>query len=146
MEQRRKNATVLMNGLKQFEKYLILPEIHKNCSPSWFGFLISVRDDAPFTKQEMVEYLESNGIGTRQLFAGNILRQPMITNADFDLRIGSDALKNSKQLSESDYAKLPGTEFIMNHTFWIGCAQNLVEKDVQKTVNTIANFIQGKIK
>ena len=144
LDQRRKNATVLMNGLKPFEKHLILPEIHKNCSPSWFGFLISVRDNAPFTKQEMVEHLESHGIGTRQLFAGNILRQPMITNANFDLRIGNDATKNSKNLSESDYAKLPGTEFIMNHTFWVGCAQNLVESDVQKTVNTIADFIRGK--
>ena len=144
LDQRRKNATILMNGLKPFEKHLILPEIHKNCSPSWFGFLISVRDNAPFTKQEMVEHLESHGIGTRQLFAGNILRQPMITNANFDLRIGNDATKNSKNLSESDYAKLPGTEFIMSHTFWVGCAQNLVESDVQKTVKTIADFIRGK--
>ncbi len=144
LAQRRKNASVLMNGLKPFEQYLILPEIHRNCSPSWFGFLISVRDNAPFSKQEMVEHLESHGIGTRQLFAGNILRQPMITNADFNLRIGDDKLKNSRDLKESDYAKLPGTEFIMNHTFWVGCAQNLVEQDVQRTVKTISEFIRGK--
>lgn len=144
LEQRRKNATVLMKGLKPFEKYLILPQIHKNCSPSWFGFLISVRENAPFSKQEMVEHLEAHGIGTRQLFAGNILRQPMITNADIDLRIADGKLINSKSLTESDYAKLPETEFIMNHTFWVGCAQNLVEQDTQKTVQIVSDFIKEK--
>ena len=146
LEQRKKNATVLLNGLKDLEQYLILPKIHEECTPSWFGFLISVRDDAPFTKQEMVEYLEANGIGTRQLFAGNILRQPMLTMADVDVRIGSDAVKNMSQITEADYAQLPVTEFIMNHTFWVGCAQNLTEKDTAKTVQVIHQFVESKAK
>lgn len=146
LEQRRKNANALLAGLKPFENYLILPQVHDMCSPSWFGFLISVRDDAPFSKQELVEHLESQGIGTRQLFAGNILRQPMVTMADFDLRIGDSGVVNSHNLSESDFEKLPGTEFIMNHTFWVGCAQNLTEKDVQKTVDVISEFIKAKTK
>ena len=146
LEQRKKNATVLLNGLKDLEQYLILPKIHKECTPSWFGFLISVRDDAPFTKQDLVEYLEANGIGTRQLFAGNILRQPMLTMADVDVRIGSDAVKNMSQITEADYAKLPVTEFIMNHTFWVGCAQNLTEKDTAKTVQVIHQFVESKAK
>lgn len=142
LEQRRKNALVLLNGLKDLEQYLILPKINENCTPSWFGFLISVKEDAPFTKQALVEYLEANGIGTRQLFAGNILRQPMFTTADFDFRIGADKLKNTKDLSEDDYAKLPNSEFIMNHTFWVGCAQNLVEEDTAKTVQVIHDFVK----
>ena len=146
LEQRKKNATVLLNGLKDLERYLILPKIHKECTPSWFGFLISVRDDAPFTKQDLVEYLEANGIGTRQLFAGNILRQPMLTMADVDVRIGSDTVKNMSQITEADYGQLPVTEFIMNHTFWVGCAQNLTEKDTAKTVQVIHQFVESKAK
>ena len=146
LEQRRKNATILLNGLKDLEKYLILPKIHKQCTPSWFGFLISVKEDAPFTKQELVEYLEKNGIGTRQLFAGNILRQPMLTTSDVEVRIGSDKLKSAQQLTEKDYAQLPQTEFIMNHTFWVGCAQNLTENDAAQTVKIIHNFVKETVK
>lgn len=146
LEQRRQNAIVLLNGLKDLEQYLILPKIHEQCTPSWFGFLISVKEDAPFTKQELVEYLENNGIGTRQLFAGNILRQPMLTTADINVRVGSDSVKNMSQITESDYEKLPGTEFIMTHTFWVGCAQNLTPEDTAKTVQVIHQFIESKIK
>lgn len=142
LEQRRKNALVLLNGLKDLEQYLILPKINDNCTPSWFGFLISVKEDAPFTKQTLVEYLEAHGIGTRQLFAGNILRQPMFTNADFDFRIGKGNLQHTSNLSETDYAKLPNSEFIMNHTFWVGCAQNLGEEDTAKTVQVIHDFVK----
>ena len=145
LEQRKKNATVLLEGLKDLEKYLIPPKIHEQCTPSWFGFLISVKEDAPFTKQELVEYLEKNGIGTRQLFAGNILRQPMLTMADVNVRIASDPVKNMSQITEADYAKLPGTEFIMTHTFWVGCAQNLTEEDTAKTVQVIHQFVEGKL-
>ena len=56
-----------------------------------------MKENAPFTKQEMVEYLESHKVGTRQLFAGNILRQPMIVDNDVDLRIGNSKLINSKE-------------------------------------------------
>lgn len=145
LEQRKRNATILLDGLKDLEKYLILPKIHKHCIPSWFGFLISVKEDAPFTKQELVEYLENNGIGTRQLFAGNILRQPMLTMANIDVRIGTDFAKNTQQLTEEDYAKLPVTEFIMTHTFWVGCAQNLTIEDTAKTVQVIHQFVESKI-
>ena len=64
LQQRKKNASILMDGLKDLENYLILPKIDKRCTPSWFGFLISVKENAPFTKQEIVEFLEINDIGT----------------------------------------------------------------------------------
>jgi len=146
LEQRKKNAHVLLEGLKDLEQYLILPHIHEHCTPSWFGFLISVKADAPFSKQELVEYLEHNGIGTRQLFAGNILRQPMLTTSDVDIRIEDNPLKNTQQLTEEDYARLPQTEFIMTHTFWVGCAQNLTEQDTAKTVKVIHQFVESKLK
>lgn len=146
LARRRKNAEVLMSKLERFGEYLILPKIEAKCSPSWFGFLISVRENAPWTKFEMVEYLERHGIGTRQLFAGNILRQPMFTTAAVPVRIGAGELKLSNELSEADYAKLPATEFIMNNTFWVGVAQNIDENDVLRTAETIEKFISEKAK
>lgn len=144
LEMRRKNAETLINLLEDLQDYLILPRIEKNCIPSWFGFLISVKDNAPFTKQELVKYLESNGIGTRQLFAGNILRQPMIVNNDVNLRIGTSDLLNSKNLTEADYKLLPHTEFIMNNTFWVGIAQNNTPEDMKKTAKIIHEFVEKK--
>ncbi len=144
--QRTANAKFLLKELAAFEKYITLPQVSADSEASWFGFLISTKPDAPFTKQEMVEYLEANGIGTRQLFAGNILRQPMITDADISLRIETNPLQSSKTLSEADYAKLEGTEFIMNNSFWIGCFPALDERHLSKTVAVIGEFIAQKTK
>lgn len=92
---RRENAEILLKELADLQEYLLLPSHHEKCEPSWFGFLISVKEDAPFTKQQLVEYLETHSVGTRQLFAGNLLRQPMITTSDAVLRIGGGHLKKA---------------------------------------------------
>lgn len=144
LEIRRRNAECLVRGLSDMQDSLILPKICEDSTPSWFGFLISVKTGANFTKQELVEYLEQSGIGTRQLFAGNILRQPMFVENDIPLRIASSGLKLSSELSESDYAMLPNTDFIMNNTFWVGCAQNLEQCDVERTVSTIRAFVEAR--
>ncbi len=139
---RRRNAELLTEKLQDLQKYLILPRINEGVTPSWFGYLISVKEDAPFTKQEMVEYLEKNGVGTRQLFAGNILRQPMITENDIDFRIGGSRIINSKDLTEEHYKLLPNTEFIMNNTFWVGTFPALGEKEISKIAETIHSFVR----
>lgn len=144
LEKRRQNASVLLQELSDLSDVLMLPEHHPSCSPSWFGFLLSVRPEAPFTKQELVEYLESHGVGTRQLFAGNLLRQPMMTDYDVPLRIGSGPLMSSRDLNEEHYALLPNTDFIMEHTFWIGTAQNVDENDERKTSSIIHEFVASK--
>lgn len=141
---RRDNAEMLLKELADLQDYLILPSHNEKCAPSWFGFLISVKEDAPFTKQQLVEYLEAHGIGTRQLFAGNLLRQPMITTYDLPLRIGSGKLKNSRDLTEDDYKALPVTDFIMNHTFWVGVAQNVTVDDMKQTSKVFHDFIREK--
>lgn len=141
---RKANAETLLAGLADLQDYLILPQIAAHCKPSWFGFLISVKDTAPFSKQDMVTYLESKGVGTRQLFAGNILRQPLIVENNVQLRIGDSGLLNSKDLTETDYARLPRTEFIMNHTFWVGVAQNNTPTDMQTTIRVIHDFIEER--
>lgn len=134
----------MLKELADLQDWLILPSHNAKCQPSWFGFLISVKEDAPFTKQDLVEYLEAHHIGTRQLFAGNLLRQPMMTMSDVSVRIGSGELKNSSDLTEDDYKALPITDFIMNHTFWVGVAQNLTEDDERVTAKVFHDFVREK--
>ena len=141
---REKNAKYLTKKLADLAKYLILPEIENGCKPAWFGYLISVRENSPFSKQELVEYLERNNIGTRQLFAGNILRQPMIVENNIPLRIGSGDLIFSKDLTQEHYRLLPNTEFIMNNTFWVGVFPALSENELDRTSNVIHDFVNKK--
>lgn len=140
IKKRAENAQYLMNKLADLSDYLILPEIKENVKPSWFGFLISTKP--PVSKQKLVEFLEANGIGTRQLFAGNILRQPMIVDNDIQLRIGNSGIINSKDLSDEHYRMLPNTDFIMNNTFWVGVFPALSFKELDKTSNLIHEFIE----
>src|SRR5690606_34234250 len=65
---RQENFDILYNGLKPLEEFFILPEASKNARPSWFGFPITVRENAPFTRNELVTYLDEKKIGTRLLF------------------------------------------------------------------------------
>lgn len=142
LEQRRKNAELLTEKLSDLTDYLILPKVNDGVKPSWFGYLISVKEDAPFTKQQMVEYLENHKVGTRQLFAGNILRQPMIVENDVNFRLGDSEILNSKDLTEEHYKLLPNTEFIMNNTFWVGTFPALGEKEITRIADTIHNCVK----
>lgn len=146
IQKRTENAAYLTDALSDLTQWLILPRIQEGVKPSWFGYLISVKPDAPFTKQQLVEYLEVNGIGTRQLFAGNLLRQPMMTENDVALRIGSSALLNSRDLGEKEFALLPNTDYIMNNTFWVGTFPALGEKELAKTSAVIHKFVEEHTK
>lgn len=145
LEKRTKNAQYLLNKLDDLKEHLILPEIKGGVKPSWFGFLISVKPNDKFNKQQIVEYLEKNGVGTRQLFAGNILRQPMLVENDIHLRINDSDLLISRELTEEHYSKLPNTDFIMNNTFWVGVYPGLGEKELDKTSDLIHTFLKSNI-
>ncbi len=145
ISKRRENFRILFDMLKDLQDYLILPKITEKSNPAWFGFLISVKENAPFKKQELVEYLEKNQIGTRQLFAGNILRQPSFTHNEIPLRINNSPLLYSNILTEDDYKRVPNTDFIMNNTFWVGVFPALGEKELQKTSDTIHTFVKSKM-
>lgn len=146
IQKRAENAAYLTAALADLQEYLILPRVNEGVKASWFGYLISVKPSAPFTKQQLVEYLESHGVGTRQLFAGNLLRQPMMVENDVALRIGNSGLLKSKDLTEQDYALLPNTDFIMNNTFWVGTFPALGEKELSKTSAVIHEFVKEHTK
>jgi len=128
VERRRHNFKVLREGLES-SPWLILPEPQKNADPSWFGFLISVRPDAPFTRNDLAKYLESHKIQTRNLFAGNLLKHPAF---------------NGMRESGEGYrivGNLDNTDFIMNNTLWIGVYPGMTDEMLQYMVSTIKEFV-----
>lgn len=143
---RKENFTRLFMALKPFDKYFILPAWQAQAEPSWFGFILTVRKDAGFDKIELCKYLESQGIGTRQVFAGNILRQPAFTDDDIPLRIKNSIVLNSRELTDKEYALLPNTEEVMRGSFWVGVWPGLGAQDIDKTVSAIKQFITEKTK
>ncbi len=146
LEKRTENANYLINKLKDLEEYFIFPKIEEGTKPSWFGLLLSVKQNGIFTKQQLVEYLEEHGVGTRQLFAGNILRQPMMTENEIPMRIGSSALLMSNRLTETEYKMLPNADYIMNNTFWVGTFPALGKKEMNKISDLIHKFVKEKLK
>jgi CDP-6-deoxy-D-xylo-4-hexulose-3-dehydrase len=143
---RRENFTKLYMALKPLDKYFLLPSWDAKAAPSWFGFLLSVKDDAGFDKIELCKYLEENGVGTRQLFAGNILRQPAFTEDEISLRIRDSKLLNSKDLTENHYKMLPNTDKVMTSSFWVGVWPGLGDGEITKTAQLIKKFNEGKTK
>ena len=103
IEARRANFARLYQGLQDLQEFFVLPEATANSQPSWFGFPIAVRAEAPFTRSQVIQFLENRKIATRLLFGGNLVRQPAYLNVPKRV-IG--ALENS--------------DFVMNHVFWVG--------------------------
>jgi CDP-6-deoxy-D-xylo-4-hexulose-3-dehydrase len=145
IKKRRANFKYLYNKLGDLQNYIILPKIIKKSEPSWFGFLISMKPNDKFSKQQLVEHLEKDMIGTRQLFAGNILRQPIFVDNDINLRIKNSEIKKSNALTEEDYKLLPNADFIMNNSFWVGIYPAINSKHLDKISESIHEFIKGKI-
>lgn len=125
---RRNNFNFLKTQLEG-TKGLILPQAEKNANPSWFGFLISVKEDAGFTRNELAEHLEKNRIQTRNLFAGNLLKHPAF---------------NEMRQSGEGYrvvGELVNTDFVMNNTLWIGVYPGMKPEMLQYMVDTIKAFV-----
>lgn len=140
VKKRKDNFNILYSGLKEFEKYFILPEPTEDSEPSWFGFPITVKNNDKFDQIKLVKYLEENKIGTRKLFAGNILRQPAFINSNIKLKIGNSTLKDSNELTDQDINKLQKTEDIMNKTFWIGLWPGVTKTELEYIINIITDF------
>jgi len=108
IKKRVENHQKLYKRLKPHKDKIILPEAQKNSIPSWFGFLITLKDEYEKSRTEILKYLESKKIQTRLLFAGNIVRQPVF-----------DEMRNNKK-GYRIIGKLKNTDKVMNDAFWIG--------------------------
>jgi CDP-4-dehydro-6-deoxyglucose reductase, E1 len=127
IEQRRKNFTVLHDGLEKFNTFFILPEHTPNSAPSWFGFPILLKDTAPFTREEFVRFLDERKIATRMLFGGNLLKQPAYEGIRYRT---SGSLEN--------------TDSVMNNLFWIGVYPGLSREMLDYIVATFGDFAREK--
>ena len=128
VERRISNFQYLKEGLSQFSKHLVLPRATHGSKPSWFGFPISVKETDKFTRDDLVKYLNANGIGTRLLFGGNLVRQPYFIGRDFR-KIGD----------------LSNADFVMRNTFWIGVYPGLSEQALSYVVSVFENFFAGEV-
>ena len=124
---RRANYQMLYDGLKDVPG-LILPVAEANSNPSWFGFLIAVKEDAGFTRNELTGYLEQNKIQTRNLFAGNLTKHPC-----FD---------EMRQTGEGYriVGELKNTDFVMTNGFWIGVFPGMTKEMNQWMIKCIKTF------
>ena len=130
---RRTNYQMLYDGLKDVPG-LILPVAEANSNPSWFGFLIAVKEDAGFTRNELTGYLEQNKIQTRNLFAGNLTKHPC-----FD---------EMRQTGEGYriVGELKNTDFVMTNGFWIGVFPGMTKEMNQWMVKCIKDFCTSHAK
>ena len=118
---RRQNWQNLRENID--DRFFILPEPERNSNPSWFGFALTLRPDAPFTRLELVEFLEAKRIGSRMLFGGNLLRQPAYLN------IKHRVVGTMKQ-----------ADIITEKTFWVSVSPNLTPEMLTYMVETFADF------
>lgn len=130
IERRKNNFKNLYEDLKKFEDHLILPVATFRSDPSWFGFLITLRENKIYSKNELVKYLESKGIQTRMLFAGNIIKHPC-----FDMIRGD--FKKYRVIGN-----LENTESIMENSFWIGVYPGIDEERHNYIINIFKEFFK----
>jgi CDP-6-deoxy-D-xylo-4-hexulose-3-dehydrase len=120
---RRRNFDLLTEGLAALEDVLILPRATPNSEPSWFGFPITLRPNAPFSRDELVKFLNAQRIGTRLLFGGNLLRQPYMRRQKYRV-----------------VGELTNADIVTESTFWIGLYPGLTPDHIGYMVDSIARF------
>ncbi len=122
---RKRNFYYLYNHIKKYDKYFVLPQATEHSDPSWFGFPILVKENSPFTRNDVVNYLEKNKIATRMLFGGNLTKQPAYQGIKFKVVGG---LQNS--------------DLIMNNLFWIGVYPGITKKHIEFINNIFDEMIK----
>jgi CDP-4-dehydro-6-deoxyglucose reductase, E1 len=130
---RKNNYSFLYDGLKDLDKYFIFPRQNKDNNVSWFGFILTLKDDNKFTRNEITQYLENNGIQTRNLFGGNMIRQPVFDNLiqGIDYRV---------------VGKLINTDKIAFNSFWFGVFPGMTTYKLEYIIKRIRDFINNSDK
>jgi CDP-6-deoxy-D-xylo-4-hexulose-3-dehydrase len=124
IEKRKENFKLLFEGLKKHEDLFILPSKLSKSDPSWFSFIITLRDTTKFTRNQIVQYLNSNKIHTRNLFGGNLTKQPAFL--DVEKRV---------------FGTLSNTDYIMDNTFFIGVYPGNGKEQIDYILDKIGAFI-----
>lgn len=121
---RRRNFELLTQALKPYEDVFILPRATPNSDPSWFGYVLTIRKGAPFTRDALVRHLDAHRIGTRLLFGGNLIRQPYMRERNY--RVVGD---------------LTNADIVTEDTFWIGLYPGLGEDHIGYMAEVIGDFL-----
>jgi CDP-6-deoxy-D-xylo-4-hexulose-3-dehydrase len=120
IQARKNNFAYLVNRLKSCEEFLLLPKATELADPSWFGFAITLKTDCPVNRTDLLTYLDQQKIGSRMLFAGNLICQPYMEGRNY--RVSGELIN---------------TNIIMNNTFWLGIYPGISEE--------MLDFVAGKI-
>ena len=127
IEARKRNFNALKVGFGELEDIFILPEATEHSDPSWFGFPITLRSDAPFNRDDIVRHLNEKRIGTRLLFGSNLLRQPYMAGRDHRV-----------------VGELTNSNIVVDRTFWIGVYPGLGEAEITWILDTISAFCANR--
>jgi CDP-6-deoxy-D-xylo-4-hexulose-3-dehydrase len=124
--QRKANFAYLYAGMKQFEEFLLLPTWQEKADPSWFAFPILIKKNASFQRHELTRYLEMNKVETRNIFAGNITKQPAYRG--MECRVVGD---------------LAVSDLVMQRAFFVGVYPGLDNQRLDYIIDTFARFFQS---
>jgi CDP-6-deoxy-D-xylo-4-hexulose-3-dehydrase len=130
IERRKHNWARLRKALEPAADRLILPEPAEGSDPSWFGFLISVRQGSGISRNELIRFIEGHNIQTRLLFSGNILKHPC-----FDEYRETDRYRVAGSLEVSD--------FVTENTFWVGVYPGMTDAMIDHMAEVILEGIRG---
>ncbi len=130
LKSRRGNAEYLLNRLKKYSEYLSFQKENPGGKNAWLGFSITIKKNAPFTKNEFSAYLESKGIETRPIMTGNFAKQPVATNGFINYKT---------------VGKLENSDFITNNSFLFGIHSEIDKKEIEYIAHCIEEFLEKKL-
>ncbi|MBP9988032.1 MAG: lipopolysaccharide biosynthesis protein RfbH [Ruminococcus sp.] len=129
IERRKYNWARLHKALEEVQDKLILPCPAENSDPSWFGFLITIKEDSGLNREDVVRYIEGKNIQTRMLFSGNLIKHPCF-----------DSIRNSEAYRV--VGELKNTDYIMNNTFWVGVYPGMTDEMIDCMAKTIIDAVK----